>query len=299
VSRAVVRLVLEGGGARAAYSAGICLALQQARLHCEVVVGSSSGSVNAAFYAAGAMEVLCEHWPEVAADRQVISWRRQLTPFGGPGLDLDQLVDGIFLGRGWLDPVAATSGHPVLLITATDVMTCSGRVARPNAETLGPWLKASLALPAAYNRVVRIDDRAFIDGGVAIPVPFDIPELDPFPGKTIVILTRKVSTQKPAPNWWQRLFIHALVPRTARRATLAQHVLHNGVMRELRAAQERGAVLVSEPPPELPVSRLTKDPVRVRDAILLGVEVGRELVKSIESTDRDEPGLTRASVQQQ
>ena len=46
-----MKLVLEGGGARAAYSAGLVHALAQAGVRPKVVIGCSSGSINAAFLA--------------------------------------------------------------------------------------------------------------------------------------------------------------------------------------------------------------------------------------------------------
>ncbi|HTV25766.1 MAG TPA: patatin-like phospholipase family protein [Polyangiaceae bacterium] len=272
-----MKLVLEGGGARAAYSAGLVHALAQAGVRPKVVIGTSSGSINAAFFASGQTSTVVDLWGNYVPGNHFISWRRQLTPFGGPGLAVDEMLDDLMVGRSLFDPIAATRGDPTLYIAATDVQTGQGVLVKPGPDNVIEWLRASLALPVGYNRVVRIGERGFIDGGVALPVPFDEPLAAPCEGPTVVVLTRKMHTRKPAPNWWQRAFIHAIVPRVARAATLRQHDLHNAVMQRLSLAVEREEVILINPPDEMPLSRFTRDAPRIRAGIALGEEVGRAI----------------------
>ena len=117
----------------------------------------------------------------------------------GPGLGVDILLDDIFIGEGWLDCAAATTSPPApaLYVTATDVDGCEPFVIRPTAENLIEWLRASIAIPVGYNRLVEIGGHRFVDGGVAAPVPFDM-EIDaPWNPPIVVVLTRKMSTIKP------------------------------------------------------------------------------------------------------
>jgi predicted patatin/cPLA2 family phospholipase len=272
-----MKLVLEGGGARAAYSAGLVHALAQEGVRPKVVIGTSSGSINAAFFASGQTATVVDLWANYVPGNHFISWRRQLTPFGGPGLAVDDMLDRVIMGMSLFDPIAATRGDPVLYIAVTDVQTGQGMLVKPGPDNVVEWLRASLALPVGYNRVVSIGGRGFIDGGVALPVPFDEPLTTPCDGPTVVVLTRKMHALKPAPNWWQRAFIHAIVPRVARAATLKQHHLHNAVMRRLSLAVERQEVILVNPPDDMPLSRFTRDAARIRAGIALGGEVGRAI----------------------
>jgi predicted acylesterase/phospholipase RssA len=272
-----MKLVLEGGGARAAYSAGLVHALAQAGVRPKVVIGTSSGSINAAFFASGQTATVVDLWANYVPGNHFISWRRQLTPFGGPGLAVDDMLDKVMVGRSLFDPIAATRGDPELYVAVTDVQTGEGALVKPGPDNVIEWLRASLALPVGYNRVVSIGGRGFIDGGVALPVPFDEPLTTPCDGPTVVVLTRKMHALKPAPNWWQRAFIHAIVPRVARAATLRQHHLHNAVMRRLSLAVERQEVILVNPPDEMPLSRFSRDAASIRAGIALGAEVGRAL----------------------
>ena len=290
-----MKLVLEGGGARAAYSAGVVHALARAGVRPKVVIGTSSGSINAAFFASGQTETVVDLWGNYVPGNHFISWRRQLTPFGGPGLAVDEMLDDLMVGRSLFDPIAATRGDPVLYVAVTDVHTGQGVLVKPGPDNVIEWLRASLALPVGYNRVVRIGERSFIDGGVALPVPFDEPLATPCEGPTVVVLTRKMHTRKPAPNWWQRAFIHAIVPRVARAATLRQHDLHNAVMNRLSQAVERQEVILINPPDEMPLSRFTRDAPSIRAGIALGEEVGRTIAPRLLSLPECLPSERAAS----
>jgi predicted patatin/cPLA2 family phospholipase len=276
-----MKLVLEGGGARAAYSAGVVHALARAGVRPKVVIGCSSGSINAAFLASGQTATVVDLWSNYVPGKHFISWRRQLTPFGGPGLAVDDMLDRVMVGGSLFDPIAATRGEPALYIAATDVQTGEGVLVKPDADNVIEWLRASLALPVGYNRVVTINGRGFIDGGVAMPVPFDEPLTTPCEGPTVVILTRKMNTLKAAPKLWEKAFIWAIVPRAARSATLRQHELHNRVMQRLQLAVERKEVMLVNPPDELPLSRFTRDPVNIRAGIALGEQVGQRLAAEL------------------
>lgn len=304
-----MKLVLEGGGARAAYSAGVVHALAGAGIKPKVVIGCSSGSINAAFYASGQTATAVDLWANYVPGNHFISWRRQLTPFAGPGLAVDDMLDRVMIGQSLFDPVAATRGEPALYVAATDVQTGAGVLVKPEAHNVIEWLRASLALPVGYNRVVHIEGRGFIDGGVALPVPFDEPIATPCEGPTVVILTRKMTTLKPAPKWWEKAFIYGIVPRAARAATLRQHELHNAVMQRLREAVERRAVMLVNPPDEMPLSRFSRDAGTIRAGIELGQEVGRRIAAELKATPpcqtphleaavdlvAPEPGPSRAS----
>jgi len=274
-----MKLVLEGGGVRAAYSAGVCKALIDHGLKFQAVVGSSSGSVNAAFFAAQQMAELLELWIDFVPSDRFVSWRRQLTPFAGPGLGIDEMLDGLVRQR--LDLSRATAGAPDLYITATNVDGCLPSVARPNAANLIEWLRASMAIPGAYNRLVHIDGADYIDGGVATPVPFDIEELEAYPEPTVVVLTRPMTTRKPPMTWYEKAFVRSALPRAAQRATLTQHELHNRTMQRLRTAADQQRVIVSNPPADLRVKRLTRDKASITDGVKQGLVEGTRLAQQL------------------
>ncbi len=266
---------------RAAYAAGMLLELERAEVPVEVVIGSSSGAINAAFFAARQMETCVSLWRDHAPSSRFISWRRQFTPWGPPGLGVDDMLDNVIEAGGLLDRARATQGSPALYFTVTDVETSGVRVARPSQESLIEWLRAAMALPVGYNRVVQVEGRGYIDGGVACPVCFEEPLDTEVTGQTVVVLTRPMQTAKPPPSAWERLAVRSIVPKPIRELSLTQHHLHNGVMQRLRRAVDAGEVLLVDPPSGMPLARLTRDQGKVRRGIEMGQARGRQLVKEL------------------
>ena len=80
----------------------------------------------AAFFASGQTATLCDLWGNYVPGNHFISWRRHFTPFAGPGLAVDDMLDRVIMGQRLLDPVAATAGSPALYVAVTDVSTSSG-----------------------------------------------------------------------------------------------------------------------------------------------------------------------------
>ncbi len=276
-----MRLVLEGGGVRAAYAAGLLQELQHADVPVDAVIGSSSGAINAAFFAARQMDTCVDLWSEHVPSARFISWRRQFTPWGAPGLGVDDMLDNVITPGKLLDLQRATQGAPALFLTVTDVADCEMRLVRPEASNLIEWLRAALALPVGYNRIVEVDGRGYIDGGVSCPACFEEPLDVEVNGPVVVVLTRPMQTAKPPPVFWERLAVRLIVPESIRGLSLNQHHLHNGVMGRLRSAVDAGEVILVDPPKGMPLSRLTRDPGKVREGIAMGRDRARWLIDQL------------------
>lgn len=269
-----IKLVLEGGGARAAYSAGVVDGLSQAGVVPRAVIGCSSGSINAAFVASHQTETVCKLWAEYVPGKHFINFGRLVNPWSNPALAVDEMLDHVMIGQGLFDRVAATEGPTDLYVATTDVDSGRGHLAKPNSQNVIEWLRASLALPVGYNRIVEVEGGRYVDGGVAMPVPFDDPITTPVDGPTVVVLTRKMDTLKPAPSFWQRAMIRRLVPAAAIHATLRQHELHNDVMQRLRRAVDTSQAILINPPDDMPLSRFSRDAATIAQGIAMGREVG-------------------------
>ena len=276
-----LKLVLEGGGSRAAYSAGVLLALEREGVPCEVIVGGSTSAGNAAYFAAGQMEPCARVWTELYPD-DFINYRRLLTPWGKPGLDLDRFV-GEVLGQGWskLDVQRAVDGSPMLYIVATKVPSGDAVIHQPTETDLLEWIRASAALPVGYNRVVRIEGQGYVDAGLSAPVPFEMPHDAAFEGPTVIVLTRNMNKLKTRPNWWQRAMLRTIVPAEIRGPSLRQHELYNVLIRRLHEEHDNRDLVVVSPPEDMPLARLTRDRDALEAGIAVGVRVGQELAERL------------------
>ena len=149
-----------GGGAKAAYEAGVGLALHERGIVPAAIAGTSAGAINAVLLATGEVERLAELWRTIRRE-DVIAYRAPAV-LGGllPGWLGFQVIAG---ARGLLDPapLRATlarhvdlerlrSSAPVaVLVVATDLV--SGTAQRFDNETLTlDALVASATVPGLF-----------------------------------------------------------------------------------------------------------------------------------------------------
>jgi NTE family protein len=172
-------LVLSGGGARAAYEAGVALALHERGIVPAAVAGTSSGALNAVMVATGEAERLAALWRTLR--REDVYAYPAATIAGGllPGwLGLTWLRHA----RGVLDPAPlrrTIERHldldrvreaPVrLLVLAADLV--SGQARRfDNRSLTVEALLASATVPGLFPAVVA-DGAVLVDGGIVQRAP--------------------------------------------------------------------------------------------------------------------------------
>jgi NTE family protein len=160
-----IGLALGSGAARGWAHVGVIRGLLEAGIVPEVVVGSSSGALVGAMYAAGRLDVF-EAWGRSLDWRQVFGYF-DLTFRGGlikATRLLDELAENL--------PVQEIEALPrPFACVATDLS--SGREVWLRRGPLLDAIRASFAVPGLI-APVRIDERWLIDGGVANPVPVSL-----------------------------------------------------------------------------------------------------------------------------
>lgn len=213
-----IALAVEGGGSRAAYSAGMVLALDEAGLTdaFDDVYGTSGGALNAAWLLSGEAQrwIRSWAWPEVAAAK-VTDPRRLLR--GGPLVDLAHLVHHVYesITPMNFDAIIANpiGFHPI----ATDAATGAAADLAPYVtDRLGAQtaLRASSCMPLLAGPPVRLGGRTYVDGGLSEGVPFRTALAQ---GATHVLVLRT-----------RRADQRALPPSRVERALLTPYFLRHG-----------------------------------------------------------------------
>jgi len=186
-------LVVQGGGMRGIYSIGALAALADADLRDAfgAVVGSSAGAVNAAYFLAGQVEQGLRIYLDDLSTSRFINPRRLWRV-----VDVDHLIDDVLRRRHPLDRTALQAASADLRIVLTDAVTGAAHVVRADeAHDLYEVLRATCALPALYNKQIRIGGRRYIDGGVVAPVPVE-QAFAAGAGQALVVMTRAFDFQQ-------------------------------------------------------------------------------------------------------
>lgn len=130
------------------------------------------------------------------------------------------------------------------------------------------WMRASASMPVV-SRIVEIDGKKLLDGGIVCPVPYEFMESLGY-DRNVIILTQPKDFIKEKSKTLPliRLALHkypAIV-----KAMAVRHKVYNQQMEEIREREEAGEALVIRPDEALGISRTEKDPDELERVYLEG-----------------------------
>lgn len=168
MEKETIGLVLEGGGLRGAYTAGVLYWLLENDMHFDYVVGISSGALYASMYVLNKKETLKKGSINVAADSRNMGTKAFLR-------------EGTFVGYNFLlDELMTTLDYPLESIDQVDAVIEAGVYDIYGEETI--WftkeeiaknpklIQAACTLPIA-GKAVKIDGKKYMDGGITTMIP--------------------------------------------------------------------------------------------------------------------------------
>ena len=282
-------LVLEGGGLRGAFAAGVVAALD--RLHSvrpDYAFATSAAGPSAAFLATGQIELAIRLWENRTHASHLISPLHLLQR--RPLMDVDKLVDSFRSPKPLLVERFADS-HTRVFISVTNCRTGEPEYVGMGPDNAFSLLTATMALPVAYGRVVRLCGEEYIDGGLTAPIPLE-PALQRNIENIIVVLTQPAGYRKK-PSRTLRVSGRLTYPRYPELWPAFQQRAerYNRTADLVDELEARGRLSVIRPPEPLPASRMT----RRRDLILKTIQAGRDSARlwlRTQSSDtfQDSPG---------
>ncbi len=156
-------LALGGGAARGFAHIGVIQVLEENGIKPDMVVGTSAGSLVAAFYASGKTGAQLQWLADSMDESQLTDWT---VPFLSRGM-----LRGEALGRyvnSQLNGAKIEDLKMPLGIVATDLQTGEGILFRRG--DIATAVRASSAVPSLFEPV-RIGNKDYVDGGLVSPVP--------------------------------------------------------------------------------------------------------------------------------
>ncbi|MFO0619400.1 MAG: patatin family protein [Polyangiaceae bacterium] len=273
-------LLVEGGGLRGAFGAGVLEALFARGADAfDDVVAVSSGAPTAAYAITGQIADGVRIWEDYTSGDQLISPRNLLR--GAPLMDIDRLV-GVFERVVPLAAERLRSARARLWIGVTDCRTGEGRLVRATPSNLFALLRATMALPVAYGKVVRVGGVPYVDGGVADAVPIArATELAGAGGagerRPLAILTQPRGYRRTSGRL-SALLMASTYPRwpALGRALLARTARANHALDRVDQLEGAGALRVIRPPRPLSAKRLSTR----REDIVASIDAGRAAARA-------------------
>lgn len=268
----MVGLILEGGGMRGAFTAGVLDQWLEDGLFFRDVYGVSAGLCQACSYLCRQPGRGIRVWLDNLKDPRFCSVRSLVTTgdlFGAEfsydllPRELDPIDNEAFLQSG-----------ARLTAVVTDV--CTGRAAYFPVEDMLKDLqliRASSSLPLVSN-IVSWRGGRYLDGGIADSIPIRRAIFDGCT-KNVLVLTQAPDYRK-SPNRAMPLIraryrkYPALVEAVARR-----HIVYNDTLDFIDAEVKAGRLFVLRPDVKPAVGRIEKDPEKLRQLHAVGAAVAR------------------------
>lgn len=253
-------LVLEGGGVRGIYTAGVLDVFMEHGLSFDGVIGVSAGAIHACSYLSGQKGRSIRYYRNYVADPRFMSLRSWLKTGDVVGAEfcyhtlpdeLDVYDHEAFLRNGTPYYAVCTdveSGQPAY-IRLTDM--------RSQIE----YLRASASLPY-FSRIVSLDGHKYLDGGCSDSIPVEAFRRMGY-GRNVVVLTRDAAYRKSPEMTAAARLVYRKYPAFVQ-ALKNRHVMYNRQMAEVSRLEAEGSVFVIRPSQPLDIGRLEKDPQKVQ-----------------------------------
>jgi predicted patatin/cPLA2 family phospholipase len=263
-------LVLEGGGMRGVYSAGVLEAFSEADrgagLRFDCVVACSAGACVAASYLAGQPGRNRRVYLEYLDGDKLVRFRRLLTRESV--MDIDYLASEVTLRLCPLDIETLRRSATCLYIGVTDAETGECRYLKSHEDDLVTAIRATCSLPFFCRNEVPYQGRFYVDGGVSDPVPIQ-KAIELGATEVTVVLTSPIERRgRKSPLSFLERF--SSPSPAVRRSLRERHLRYRDAARLLASPPDGVRISVVRPSRPLPVQRTTTRRELLEEACDLG-----------------------------
>lgn len=274
-----IGLVLEGGGHRGIYTAGVLDTFAENKISFDGIMGVSAGCVHGASFLSG----------QIGRSIRYTTKYCDNSNYMGIGF---LITTGNFFNEKFcyydlpetLDPFDNDSfdkNQTQFFAVCTDVKT--GSAIYHECETLKgekiKWLQASASMPLV-SKIIKIDDNLLLDGGIADSIPIKKMQELGFE-KNIVILTQEAGYRKN-PNSLLPIIklVYKKYPKLIE-AIENRHIVYNQQLEFLEEQEKLGNVIIIRPSEKPTASRTEKDKEKILETYNLGKKDALSIIKNI------------------
>lgn len=273
-------LILEGGGMRGLFSAGVMDVLMEHDVRFDGAVGVSAGASFGCNYKSRQIGRVIRYNKRFSNDWRYCSLRSYLTTgelFGG------EFCFHTFPTQLDLFDDKAFDNNPMeFYAVCTDVLT-----GQPHYQKImhsdwacAEWIRASSSMPLAA-KMVEMNGRKYMDGGIADSIPLEF-FLKLGYGRNLVILTQPWGFEKKQTSMLPLMkLIYRRYPQFVA-AIERRYQMYNDTLRLISEEVKKGRALVLAPREKLPISRISRDPLQMQQVYEIGRSVAEKHLQHIQ-----------------
>ena len=272
-------LVLEGGGLRSLFSAGVIDVMMENQITFDGIIGVSAGATFGSNYKSGQIGRALRYNIALKDDPRYISWRSFFKTGDLVGAEFSYHVMPTELDI--FDYEAFRQNPMEFHIVCTDAET--GEPVYKQLDIMDyeglEWVRASASMPIV-SKPVPLKGRKLLDGGIADSIPLKhFQELGY--ERNIVVLTQ------PKGFFKKRTKLMPLFHLTMRKypaiikAMGRRHLMYNEQLRYLAEEEKKGNILLIYPEDALPIGRTELNEEKMRKVYQMGRKTAEEQLLKI------------------
>ena len=273
-----IGLVLEGGGMRGLFSAGVLDALLELKeLSVNGIVGVSSGALFGVNYVSKQKERAVRYNKKYADDKRYMGLHSWITT--GNAVNKDFAFYELPYKLDVFDNEAFKKAETDFYVVMTNVE--SGKpeyVLIEDAFAQMEYLRATSALPFA-SKIIEINGKKYLDGGISDSIPIDFCESLGY-DKIIAILTRPEGTYKEDKLGFLYKLVYRKYPNLVN-SLLNMATDYEKVLAKIKDLENKGKIFVVRPPEVLKIGRLEKNRDKIQKVYDTGLNTGLKELNNI------------------
>lgn len=272
-----IGLVLEGGAMRGMFTAGVLDVFLDENIHIDGAVTVSAGALFGINYPAKQRGRVLRYNLNYLNDKRYMGLHSLLTT--GNIVNRDFAFYELPFTLDPFDQETFSKAQFDFWVTLTNIESGAAEYVKiTDAFAQMEVLRATSAMPLV-SKIVEIDGKKYLDGGIADSIPLR-KCIDLGYDKIIVVLTRPLDYRKKPSStalfkWFYRKY-PKLIERWQNR-----YAEYNQSVEQVIKLQEQQKIFVIRPSQTLAISRLEKDPNKIKAMYELGVHDAKQLISAL------------------
>lgn len=273
-----IGLILEGGGMRGIYTAGVLDFFIEKNIEVDITIGVSAGSCHASSYLSKQYKRAYNATVDYINDKRYLSFSNLIKT--GSIFGMDFMFNKIPNELNIYDYDTFAKSKSKFVVVATNCETGSPEYFElKDLKKEIIYMQASCSIPMFAN-IVEIDDFKLVDGGVSDSIPIEY-SLNQGYKKNIVVLTRDITYKKnkqkflPIVNKKYKKYPNLV------KAIENRHLNYNKSLNLVNKLEKDGNVLVIRPKKPVNVSQIEKNAKKLTALYEEGYDDAKELYDKI------------------
>lgn len=273
-----IGLILEGGGMRGIYTAGVLDFFIEKNIEVDITIGVSAGSCHASSYLSKQYKRAYNATVDYINDKRYLSFSNLIKT--GSIFGMDFMFNKIPNELNIYDYDTFAKSKSKFVVVATNCETGSPEYFElKDLKKEIIYMQASCSIPMFAN-IVEIDDFKLVDGGVSDSIPIEY-SLNQGYKKNIVVLTRDITYKKNKQKFLSIVNRKYKKYPNLIKAIENRHLNYNKSLNLVNQLEKDGDVLVIRPKKPVNVSQIEKNAKKLTSLYEEGYDDAKELYDKI------------------